>query len=66
MEQTNQKVELERSLLNLYVSISRLITVLEENAEVFDNRDEILDRLPLLDFYNDDLLESIRSIKTKP
>ena len=59
----SQKAELERTLFNLHVSVSKLVHALNDNAGLFDNADEILNKLPMLDFYNDDLLTSIQALK---
>ncbi len=55
--------ELEASLRSLHHSVHRLISVIRENAGVLDNTEEILNKLPLLDFYNDDLLRNIDSLR---
>lgn len=54
---------LEASLLDLHASVDRLIQLLHENADTLDRGPEILDRLPLLDYYNDELLRNIGSIR---
>jgi hypothetical protein len=54
---------LEASLLDLHASVNRLIRIIQENADTLDRGPEILDKLPLLDFYNDDLLRNIDSIR---
>ncbi len=56
--------ELKESLRSLHHSVNRLILVIRDNAECLDNTEEILNRLPLLDFYNDDLLRNIESLKS--
>jgi hypothetical protein len=56
-------VGLEESLLDLHGSVSRLIKVIQENANGMERSQEILDKLPLLDFYNDDLLRNIQSMR---
>lgn len=54
---------LEESLLDLHSSVNRLIRVIQENAVSLERGREIMDKLPLLDFYNDDLLRNIRSMR---
>jgi hypothetical protein len=56
-------VGLEESLLDLHTSVNRLIKVIQDNAASLDRGREIMDKLPLLDFYNDDLLRNIRSMR---
>jgi hypothetical protein len=52
--------QLELSLLELHASVARLIRVIGENSPRLNENREILDKLPLLYFYNDDLLRHIR------
>lgn len=54
---------LEASLLDLHASVERLIQLLQEKVDTLDRGPEILDKLPLLDFYNDELLRNISSIR---
>jgi hypothetical protein len=56
---------LEDSLLDLHTSVSKLIRVIQDNAAIMDKKEEILNKLPLLDFYNDDLLRNINSLKSR-
>lgn len=56
-------VGLEASLLDLHASVNRLIRVIHENAHTLERSQEILDKLPLLDFYNDDLRRNISSMR---
>ena len=53
---------LEDSLLDLHVCVHRLIKVIQNDANRLDRGREILDKLPLLDFYNDDLLRNIDAL----
>jgi hypothetical protein len=64
-ETKNISSGLEDSLLNLHASVGKLIKVIQDNATILDRKAEILDKLPLLDFYNDDLLRNIESLKKK-
>ncbi len=59
MDNTEDIAELQNSLLDLHGSVSRLIKAFYDNVESLENREAILDVLPLLDFYNDDLAEQI-------
>lgn len=65
MENTESISGLEDSLLNLHSSVRKLIRVIQDNATVMERKEEILDKLPLLDFYNDDLLRNIDALKKK-
>lgn len=65
MEPPEKIAELETSLLGLHASVERLIRLIRENAATLERREEILDKLPLLDFYNDDLLRSIQNLRDK-
>lgn len=56
-------VTLEASLLDLHASVNRLIRIIQENSDTLERSQEILDKLPLLDFYNDDLLRNISAMK---
>lgn len=55
---------LEDSLLDLHQSVNRLIKVIQEHADSLDRGDEVLDKLPMLDFYNDELLRNIHNMKS--
>ena len=55
---------LEESLMDLHHSVDRLIRVIQEHAVTLDRGDEVLDKLPMLDFYNGELLRNIRSMKS--
>ncbi len=54
---------LEASLVDLHTSVARLIKAIQSNAGSLNRSQEILDKLPLLDFYNDDLLRNIKTIR---
>lgn len=54
---------LEASLLDLHASVAKLIQIIQANSATLDRSQEILDKLPLLDFYNDDLLRNIQSLR---
>lgn len=56
-------VGLEESLMDLHHSVNKLIKVIQDNAATMDRGGEILDKLPMLDFYNDDLLRNIHSMR---
>lgn len=53
---------LEASLADLHASVKRLIHSIQVNAESMEHGPEILDKLPLLDFYNDDLKRNLDSM----
>ncbi len=55
---------LEDSLLDLHQSVNRLIKVIHEHADSLERGDEVLDKLPMLDFYNDELLRNIHNMKS--
>lgn len=54
---------LEESLMDLHHSVDRLIRVIQEHAVGLERGDEVLDKLPMLDFYNDELLRNIQEMK---
>jgi hypothetical protein len=56
---------LEESLLDLHVSVAKLIRVIQENAATLDRGQDVMDKLPLLDFYNDDLLRNIENMRAR-
>lgn len=58
-------IGLEASLMDLHASVRRLIQVIQDNAASMERSDEILDKLPLLDFYNDDLLRNLSALKNR-
>lgn len=55
--------ELATSLTELHVSVSRLIAVLHANAHQLEEAPSIMDKLPMLDFYNDDLKRNIEALR---
>jgi hypothetical protein len=64
--QHSQHVQnLEGSLLDLHASVHKLIKIIQDNAETLDKKNEILNKLPMLDFYNDELLRNIASLRRK-
>jgi hypothetical protein len=65
LEHTQSISGLEDSLLSLHASVSKLIKVIQDNAPIMDRKEEIMNKLPLLDFYNDDLLRNIHSLKNR-
>jgi len=58
-------VGLEDSLMDLHHSVNKLIKVIQDNAGTLDRGAEVLDKLPILDFYNDDLLRNINNMRAK-
>lgn len=56
-------IELEASLLDLHASVNRLLKAIQSNAGNLARGQEILDKLPLLDFYNDDLMRHIHALR---
>lgn len=56
---------LEDSLMDLHHSVNRLIKVMQEHAGSLDRGDEVLDKLPILDFYNDELLRNIHNMRER-
>ncbi len=65
MEKSKQIVELETSLLDLHGSVDKLIKLIKENSTTLSRSEEVLNKLPLLDFYNDDLLSNIKTLQKK-
>jgi hypothetical protein len=49
--------------MDLHLSVLKLIKVIQDNATTLDRGEEILNKLPLLDFYNDDLLRNINIMR---
>jgi hypothetical protein len=49
--------------MDLHATVERLIRTIHENADSLERGREILDKLPLLDFYNDDLKRNIASLR---
>ena len=54
---------LEASLMDLHQSVTRLIEAMQVHAGTLDRGDEVLDKLPLLDYYNDELLRNIHDMR---
>jgi hypothetical protein len=63
LQNAENLVGLEESLLDLHVSVTKLIKVIQENATSLERGEEVLNKLPLLDFYNDDLLRNINNMR---
>ena len=55
--------QLESSLSDLHASVARLIEVIQNNAHHLEQAEAILNKLPILDFYNDDLRRNIEAIR---
>lgn len=62
---TESPAALESSLKDLHATVDRLIRSIQENAGGLERGQEILDKLPLLDFYNDDLKRNIASLRAR-
>ena len=62
---TENLTGLEDSLLDLHLSVGKLIKVIQESAGTLDRGAEVLDKLPMLDFYNDDLLRNINNMRSR-
>jgi hypothetical protein len=56
---------LESSLMDLHHSVNRLIEAMQEHAGSLDRGDEVLDKLPLLDYYNGELLRNIHDMRER-
>lgn len=63
LSNTDNLAGLEASLMGLHLSVSKLIKVIQDNAATLDRGDEVLNKLPMLDFYNDDLLRNIEAMR---
>ncbi len=63
MKHTDNLIGLEESLMDLHVSVNKLIKVIRDNATSLEQGEEVLNKLPLLDFYNDDLLRNISNMR---
>jgi hypothetical protein len=63
LKHTENMFDLEESLMELHLSVNKLIKVIQENASTLERGDEVLNKLPLLDFYNDDLLRNIGNMR---
>lgn len=62
---TESTIGLEDSLMDLHHSVTKLIKVIQDNAGTLDRGAEVLDKLPMLDFYNDDLLRNIHNMRSR-
>ncbi len=49
--------------MELHVSVVKLIGAIQGISHTLEEKDKILNMLPLLDFYNDDLLRNINKIR---
>lgn len=65
MSDSKELVGLEESLMDLHLSVNKLIRVIQENSDSLERGDEILNKLPILDFYNDDLLRNIGNMRSR-
>ncbi|HKP97367.1 MAG TPA: hypothetical protein VJ385_16595 [Fibrobacteria bacterium] len=65
MKNTEDLTGLEESLMDLHLSVNKLIKVIQENASSLEKGEEVLNKLPLLDFYNDDLLRNIGNMRPR-
>ena len=63
LSNTDNLAGLEASLMGLHLSVNKLIKVIQDNAASLDRGDEVLNKLPMLDFYNDDLLRNIEAMR---
>jgi hypothetical protein len=54
---------LQDSLQELHGSVDRLIQVIQANAVYLVDSEAIMNKLPILDFYNDDLKRNIEAIR---
>jgi hypothetical protein len=63
LNDTANLVGLEDSLLELHLSVLKLIKVIQDNSTTLGQGEEILNKLPMLDFYNDDLLRNINIMR---
>jgi hypothetical protein len=54
---------LEDSVQQLHTAVNHLIWIIQENAAFLPGGRDILDKLPLLDFYNHDLLQQLESLQ---
>jgi hypothetical protein len=64
MNDQNNIKELEASLVDLHTSVARLIQVIQVNGHRLEDGELILNKLPMLDFYNDDLRRNIDSLRS--
>lgn len=58
-------ISLEDSLLDLHHSVNRLIKVMQDHASTLACGEDVLDKLPMLDFYNDELLRNIHNMRER-
>ncbi len=65
MKNAEKLVGLDESLMDLHQSVQKLIKVINENADSIHRGEEVLNKLPLLDFYNDDLMRNIQLMRDK-
>jgi hypothetical protein len=65
LHDTEHLAGLEESLMDLHISVGKLIKVIQQNAASLDRGQEVLDKLPMLDFYNDDLLRNIQNMRMR-
>jgi hypothetical protein len=56
---------LEDSLMDLHHSVNRLIKVMQAHAGSIKSGGDVLDKLPILDFYNDELLRNIHHMRER-
>ncbi|MDQ3001002.1 MAG: hypothetical protein M3Y08_07045 [Fibrobacterota bacterium] len=63
MQNAENLFGLEESLLDLHVSVNKLIKVIQDNATSLERGEDVLNKLPLLDYYNDDLLRNINNMR---
>lgn len=64
MNESEEFVGLEESLMDLHVSVNKLIRAIQENYQSLERGEEVLNKLPVLDFYNDDLLRNIGNMRS--
>ncbi|MDB5104347.1 MAG: hypothetical protein JWP91_2036 [Fibrobacteres bacterium] len=65
MEHSDDLIGLEDSLMDLHLSVNKLIKVIQDNASNLERGEEVLNKLPLLDFYNEDLLRNIGNMRSR-
>jgi len=65
LENTENLAGLEESLMDLHISVNKLIKAIQENAASLNRGQEVMDKLPMLDFYNDDLLRNINNMRER-
>jgi len=51
--------------MDLHISVNKLIKAIQENAASLNRGQEVMDKLPMLDFYNDDLLRNINNMRER-